>query len=218
MSAWPHGDPNAVIKQVLAERAYQKAPATGADSPVLRFWHELFDWIGRLLRPFTHWLGNVFDSAHGVMTPLSILVIAVTVLAVIFLIVRVALAFAKPRSSALEDSKFAGSLGAARNAEAWRRVAAEAASTGNYGGAIAAVFAAALAALDERMLVPYDDSRTPGEYRRRVRAARAPAAPAFDVLADRFVHAAYAAEPTSRDDYDLALDAYARFVPLCEAA
>jgi hypothetical protein len=218
VSAWPHGDPNAVIKQVLAERAYQKAPATGADAPVLRFWQEVFDWIGRLLHPFTHWLSNVFDSAHGVMTPLSILVVAVTVLAVVLLIVRIAFAFAKPRTATLEDSKFAGSLGGSRSAEAWRRFAANAASTGNYAGAVAALFAAALAALDERMLVPYDDSRTPGEYRRRVRAARAPAAPPFDVLADRFVHAAYAAEPTSHDDYDSALDAYARFVPLCEAA
>ena len=72
------------------------------------------------------------------MTPLSILVIVLTVLAVVLLIVRIAFAFVKPRTTMLEDTKLAGSLGGARNAEAWRRLAADVASRGDYAGAIAA--------------------------------------------------------------------------------
>jgi hypothetical protein len=191
---------------------------TNSDSPLLRLWYELWDWIGRILQPLWHWLDHVFNSTRGTMTPLAIVVIALTVLAVVFLIVRIVLAFVKPAAAALGEMTLGGTLGEPRSADAWRRIAAAAASEGEYARAIAALFAAALAALDERMLVPYDDSRTPGEYRRRVRAAREAAAPPFDTLAERFVHAAYAAEPSSHTDYDSALDAYARFVPFCGAS
>ena len=218
LRAWAHGDPDAVIKSVLAGREYHHAPVTGTDSPQLRFWYEFWNWIEHLFRPFTNWLKHVFESTSGAMTPLSILVIAASVLALVSVIMRIALAFARPGDGRSARAALGGALGAPKDADAWRRAAAEAAARGEYAGAIAALFAAALAALDEWALVPYDDSRTPGEYRRRVRAARAPAAPAFDVLAERFVHAAYAADPTSRAEYDSALDAYARFVPLCGAS
>ncbi|MGH7707920.1 MAG: DUF4129 domain-containing protein, partial [Vulcanimicrobiaceae bacterium] len=74
-------------------------------------------------------------------------------------------------------------------------------------------FNAALAALDERAIVPLDGARTPGEYQRRVRAILGAAATPFDDLVARFVPACFAPAPPARSDYDTALAAFDRLMP-----
>jgi hypothetical protein len=82
-----------------------------------------------------------------------------------------------------------------------------------YAGAIAALFGAALAELDARGLVAFDATRTPGEYRRLVRRARAQASVPFDDLAERFVRALYAPERPQPADYEAAERALAALEP-----
>lgn len=215
MSAWPHGDPDAVAKAIVAQPAYHAAPAP-ATSGFLRFWYEFWDLVDRLLRPFWTWLGHALTNTRGV-SPLAWFLIGLTVVATVVLIVRIVLGFVTPAIAARRTALDGGGLDERRSADEWQRIATGAAAAGEYARAIAALFAAALAALDERMLVPFDPSRTPGEYRRLVRDARDAADAPFSLLADRFVRAVYAAGAPQRADYDAALGALMNLKPLVSA-
>ncbi len=212
MKTWPRGDPSEVVKQILAQPAYRSKTA-GAETGHLRFWYEFWAWVGRITKPFWDWLDHLFKSAHGVATPLTYVVVGLLALSVAFLIVRIVLAFAKPALDARQEARTGGTVSERPSAEEWQRRAAQAGASGDYARAIAALFAAALAALDERMLVPFDASRTPGEYRRLVRRVVAAAETPFDALSERFVYAAFAARESDRADYEAALGAYQRFRP-----
>jgi len=167
VNPWPNGDPNAVVKQVLAQTAYRRTP-TQPDSPILRFWYELGQWLDHLFSPFRKWLDHALSSGHGTAQIIVAVIVILTILVLVFLIYRVVLAFAKP---VVEARRLAavGRLDERMDADAWRVLAAERAAAGDYARAIAALFRAALALLDESALVPFDPSRTPGEYRRLVR-------------------------------------------------
>jgi len=209
---WPHGDPNAIAKDILAQSAYRVAPTqTKPPSPTL--WELFWRWVGDLLRPIFTWLSHAAGSSGKAGTLIGIAIIAVAVLALAFLLYRIVAAFVQP-SEERRRGVAAGARLELRSAAAWRALAAQAATAGDYGRAIAALFAAALVALDERALVPFDAACTPGEYRRRVRRARERAAPPFDRLVERFVLATFAPELPQRADYDAALHAFVSFEPL----
>lgn len=212
MRTWPHGDPSEVVKHILAQPAY-RAKAAHSDAGLLRFWYEIWSWIDRLTRPFWDWLGRLFKAGHGVATPLTYVVVTLTVALVIFVLVRLALAFVKPAVDALGQTRLSRRLAERRSAEEWQRLAAAAAADRAYGDAIVRLFAAALAALDERMVVAFDPSRTAGEYRLMVRNARIADATSFDTLSERFVHAAFSTKGSGRADYDAAIGAYQRLWP-----
>jgi hypothetical protein len=209
---WPHGDPNAVAKDILAQPAYHSAP-THAHAPPPNLWELFWQRISELLRPIFDWLQRTAGTSGKAGTVIGIVIIAVSVLLLAYLLYRIALAFLRP-------AERRGPRGASglrlemRSAADWRALATQAAAAGDYARAIAALFAAALVALDERALVPFDAACTPGEYRRRVRRAREPAAAPFDRLVDRFVVAAFGPEPPQRADYDAALHAFVSFEPL----
>jgi hypothetical protein len=210
VSRWPHGDPNAVVKDVLSQSAYHTKP-TASDSPVLRFWEELWQWIGNITRPFFHWLDGALSSGHGTAQVITVAIVAVTLAALGFLIYRIALAFVNPVAERRRGMD--RPLDERLDAAAWQALAAERAARGDYASAIAALFAAALALLDERALVPFNASRTPGEYRRLVRSESPALAAPFDVLSDRFVRAAFAEEPARREDCDIAFAAFDELQP-----
>jgi len=215
LSRWPHGDPNAVVKEVLSQSAYRTKP-THSDSPVLSFWSQLWEWVGNIVRPFFSWLDHVLGSGGGTAQVIALAIGVVTIAVLAFLIYRVVLAFVKPvvgRRHAAEHP-----LVERLDAAAWQALAAERAARGDYARAIAALFAATLALLDERALVPFDASRTPGEYRRLVRRASEAIATPFDVLADRFVRAAFAAEAPQRGDCEDAFAAFGALRPLVDPA
>jgi len=215
VSRWPSGDPNAVVKDVLAQSAYRARP-TQPDSPVLSFWQQLWEWLGNLVRPFFRWLDHVLNSGGGTAQVVSIALVVVTVVLLAFLIYRVVLAFAKP---AVERRRAAEhSLDERLDAAAWQALATERAARGEYAQAIAALFAAALALLDEGALVPFDSSRTPGEYRRLVRGESEAIAAPFDVLTERFVRAAFAAGVPQRGECEAAFAAFGSLRPLLERA
>ena len=212
MNPWPNGDPNAVVKQVLAQTAYRRTP-TQPDSPILRFWYELGQWLDHLFSPFRKWLDHALSSGHGTAQIIVAVIVILTILVLVFLIYRVVLAFAKP---VVEARRLAavGRLDERMDADAWRVLAAERAAAGDYARAIAALFRAALALLDESALVPFDPSRTPGEYRRLVRRESERIAAPFDVLSDRFVWAAFAEAVPQRGDFEAASAAFGSFRPL----
>src|SRR6202023_3526448 len=180
--SWPQGDPNAVLRAVLAEPAYRVAHAAPlvADKPPL--WWLVWTWIakhvGDLLRPLGKPFGGAFRASEGLGEVIGFALVAVALVALVYGVFRLALAFARPaeRPEALVGTPIAAQLSAAR----WRRLAAEAAERGGYSQGIAALFGAALAALDARGVVPLDAARAPGEYRRLVRSARPRAADPFD--------------------------------------
>jgi len=213
MSSWPHGDPNAVVKDVLTQSAYRAKP-THSDAPVLRFWSQFWEWLGNLVRPFFRWLDHVLGSGGAPAQVITFAIGVVTVVLLGFLIYRIILAFAQPVVERRRAAEHA--LEQRLDAAAWQAFAAERAARGDYAQAIAALFAAALALLDERALVPFDSSRTPGEYRRLVRRASEAVAAPFDVLADRFVRAAFAPDAPQRSDCEAAFAAFGNLRPLVE--
>lgn len=212
---WPHGDPNAVAKAILAQSAYRGAP-TQTKPPALTLWELFWQWLDHLFRPFFNWLSHAAGTSGATGTLIGIAIIGVAVLLLALLLYRIVVAFVRPADRP-GRSIFATARLDVRGAAEWRALAAQAAEAGDYARAIAALFAAALVALDERALVPFDAACTPGEYRRRVRRAREPASPPFDRLAERFVLATFAPESPQRADYDAALRAFVSFEPLVSA-
>jgi hypothetical protein len=130
VSAWPHGDPDAVVKAIVAQPAYHAAPAP-ATSGFLRFWYEFWDLVDRLLRPFWTWLGHALTNTRGV-SPLAWVLIGLTVLATVVLIVRIVLGFVTPAIAARRTSLGGGGLDERRSADEWQRIAAGAAAAGEY--------------------------------------------------------------------------------------
>jgi hypothetical protein len=212
MSAWPHGDPDALVRTVLAAPGYRTAPAVTDVAPPPSFWSTFVAWIARhvlgpLLRPFA----RAIASTHGVGTAVGLALALLALAAIAFAVYRLALAFVAP-ALASDPMRSAG-IEPYGDAADWRARARDAADRGDYAAAIAALFRAALAALDERAIVRYDAARTPAEYRRLVRRERGPAAPAFDELAERFTRAVYAPRASGADDFAAAERAYAAFEP-----
>ncbi|MGP6157994.1 MAG: DUF4129 domain-containing protein [Vulcanimicrobiaceae bacterium] len=209
---WPH-DPNAIARAVLAEPAFHAGPRSSAAAPAPSLLEALWQWfLDHVLRPLFHPLVNALTGSHAAV-PVGWALIALSLGVFALALVRLALAFvrsAPARGGALES---ASPLAESRSAEEWLATAREAARRGDFARAIAALFAAALARLDERGIVTLDPARTPGEYGRLVRRTCGPAAPAFEELAGHFVRAAYARATAGRDDFEAAERAFLAFEP-----
>jgi hypothetical protein len=217
LKPWPHGDPDAVARAILAQPAYRRIPASTDVAPQPSVWQILWDWIvDHVLRPLFGPISHALGSAHPVGAAFGIVLIAIALLALAFLVFRLAVAFVGPALARGRDVASGVALDAERTREDWLAAARAAAARGDYARAIAALFSASLAALDERSIVPFDPARTPGEYRRMVRQATRPASAAFDELSDRFVRAAYAPSVPARADFDAAERAFAAFEPLAK--
>lgn len=220
MSRWPDGDPDLVVREVLRGRAYRGAAHESTAPSQPTFWAWLWQaFVEHVLRPIFAPLKHAFDAASstgvGGLLAIGLVVFALGLFA--FVAYRLALAFVRTRerTESLRDERRA--LARERRADAWRDLAREYAARGDFARAIAALFSAALALLDERAVVAFDASRTPGEYRRAVRRARASASEAFDRLAERFVYASYAREIATAQAYADADAAFDRFEPATRA-
>ncbi len=195
---------------------YHDAPASGTQKPTPSLWQLALDWIvEHIVRPLLRPIGSALSQSQGVGKWVGVGLIVLALVGLAFLIFRLVLAFARPSNDG-PRSGGVRSLDDGRSSAEWLALARAAAERGDYERAIAALFAAALAALDERAVVPLDPSRTPGEYRRLVRRSRADASDAFDELAERYVRAAYAEAQPERADFDAAERAFASFEPKVE--
>jgi hypothetical protein len=212
---WPH-DPNAVVRQVLAQPAYRSAPPTTDQKPQESLWDRFWAWVGKALRSLFGPLSRAAAAGSRAATAAGVVLALAAVLALAFVVVRLALALVAPGKTT--PRSFIGKpLARRRTFAEWRAAGAALAARGEYARAIAALFGAALAGLDERGLVPFDETRTPGEYRRLVRRTQAGAGPPFDDLTAGFVRAAYSGVPAARDDFDDAERALAHLEPFVVA-
>jgi hypothetical protein len=171
-AVWPHGDPRDVVRGVLRDGRFQRAPQHPAQKSLIeRILDYLHDLWSRLTEPLNHITGS----------PKATQIIGLMVLvAVIACLVAVAVRYARgiawrPRRGARRAG--AEPLGAEADARTLRARALEAAAAGRHHDAAALLWASALRALDERGRVRFDPARTPGEWRRTVRD------PSFDALA-----------------------------------
>jgi hypothetical protein len=183
MSAlWPHGDPRAVARSVLADPRFRTTPDAPADKPwwqyvldVLgKWWHRLFDplapWLHRLFDPLGHAIGNdALTRALGI----AVLVLVLAFLS--YVVVRFARRLSRRRK--VRASTVVTALDTEADARSLLARALAAAAEGRHHDAAALLWSSALRALDECGRVRFDAARTPGEWRRAVRD------PAFDALA-----------------------------------
>jgi hypothetical protein len=212
---WPHGDPNAVAARVLSDPAYRHAKATTAAAPAESPFLTILRWIWHhVIAPLLHPLAHAVAATRGVGTVAGTIMVVAALLGLAFVIFRLVLSLVRVPGPGGAGGRAAAvrGLDVERSAFDWRRVA-----RGDYARAIAALFSAALVELDERAVVAFDATRTPGEYRRLVRRARAAAAPAFDELTERFNHALYAAGTPVAAEYAAAERALAAFAPALSA-
>jgi hypothetical protein len=211
---WPHGDPNAVVRSILAQPAYREAPAPSAPSESLLA--RVFRWIGDRLHAIFERFG-VGSAFAGSGVVVGWLLLAAAVLGLANVAFRLAIVIAGGRTDRVARVA-AGDLAETSTSASLRASALTSAARADYARAIVLLFRAALAALDERALVVYDAARTPREYRRVVRRAVSAAAGPFDELTSRFVRASFANAPVSRVDYDAAAVAFDAFEPLARAS
>jgi hypothetical protein len=221
MRAWTHGDPDVVVRGILASAPYRHA-ATEAVVPPKKTWADaVWAWIVDHVKAFVQAvfgpIGHSLDATQNIWKTLSIVIVVLAVIALVFVVYRLIVALVRPPALAVGHARSgAVALVQARSSRAWRDAARAAAAQRDYRQAIAALFSAALAMLDERSLVAFDPARTPGEYARLVRRVRAPAAEPFGELSGRFVRAAYAEVAVDESDYEASERAYARFEPATE--
>ena len=200
MTPWPHGDPNTVAREILAQPAYRQPPAVA--DPSASWWQMALDFIGKWLQRLFH---NVHLPARAIWSATEMLGIVLLVLAGLGLAVLVYRVLAGLRRTARDPLRAAHvPLGADGGALDVRTAARAAAQRGDYAGAIGLVFRAALFALDAGGAIGFDPARTPGEYRRLVRARAGVATVPFDELSVRFVRASFAAQTPERADFDAA--------------
>lgn len=212
VAAWPR-DPQIVVRDVLAKPAYRAAPVSTAAEPKPTLWSEIWTWIKAQLKALFQPLWRAVAASSGAGASIGVALMLAALVGLAFVFVRLALSLVAPGVRA-RPSATARALAERRSAAEWQDSASAYAARGEYARAIAALFAAALARLDERALVPFDPSRTPGEYRRLVRRVRAEAAPPFDDLSAGFVRAAFSGIPALRSDFESAERAFAGFEPL----
>jgi hypothetical protein len=211
MARWPHGDPNDVVRSILRDAAYRERAAPVA-APEPSLWERFIHWLQDALRPLYERLAAALGGSSPLASALGYALIAAAFLGLVVLVAQMLRAYydrvpvrgARSRGEGLADE---------RDYDEWRALAAACAERGEYARAIRALFSAALAGLHERAIVPFDPARTPGEYRRLVRAAKAAVAPAFDALTERFVHASYAPIVAGRGDYEAATRAFSLLDP-----
>ncbi len=213
MARFPHGDPDVVVREVLAQAAYARAAATTARAPQPTLLEIAWTWFrDHVLAPIVGTIGRALGASPNVGTAIGIAAIVVALGILVYVVVRATLDLVRPRARTDHGTQETG-LANARDAAAWVAFARASAARGDFASAIAALFAAALATLDDRALVRFDAARTPGEYRRLVRRECARAADAFDEITGAFVRARFAPQTPDAEAFAAAQRAYERFVP-----
>ncbi|MEO6990269.1 MAG: DUF4129 domain-containing protein [Candidatus Baltobacteraceae bacterium] len=214
MTPWPHGDPNVVARAILAQPAYRQTQPP--DDPTSSWLQSLVDIIGKALQRL---FGGVHVPVHGVWTATQVLGIVLLIaagLGIAVLAYRVIASWANAGPRAARTQRVP--LDARGSAADMRAAAAEVAQRGEYAHAVGLLFRAALLGLDAAGAVAFDAARTPGEYRRLVRARAGEAAAPFDELSARFVHASFAARAPSRREFEAARLALTRLDAALTAA
>jgi hypothetical protein len=208
--ARPRGDVSATAAQILAEPAYRAARTAPAPEPQRTIWEKILDWIvAQIIKLFS----GMAQAAAGVPllgSVFAIVLIALAVLGLAYVGYRIADGLALRRKTSSADGELLPPIASADEVHA---AAIAAARDGAYARAIALLFHASLLQLDRTNRVEYDPARTPGEYRRLVRAKAPPVAGDFDALARVFTLAAFADAPVEESDWMSARSSYLGLFP-----
>jgi hypothetical protein len=206
----PRGDVAAAAAQILAEPAYRAARTGPAPATQKTIWEKILDWI---VEQFVRLFSGLAQAAAGVPllgSVFAIVLIALAVLGLAYVAYRIADGLALRRKTISADGELLPPIATADELHA---AAIDAARAGAYARAIALLFHASLLQLDRTNRVEYDPARTPGEYRRLVRAKAPPAAGDFDALARVFTLAAFADVPVVESDWMSATSSYRGLFP-----
>jgi hypothetical protein len=202
----PRQDPSAAARAILAQAAYRTAVTAPAAAPKETLWERILRWIGDKI-------GQAFDAVARVTqgVPLlgevfAILLIGIAVGGLAFVAFRLANGLIAKRRIATEADGEA--LPVSASVDQLHAAALAAARSGNFARAVALLFQASLVLLDRSGRVPFDPSRTAGEYRRLVRRKAQFVARDFDALARIFTAAVYADEPIGEVDWSAASTAF----------
>ena len=174
--------------------------------PRKTWWDVLTAWLGdrwnQLIDAFAH---RVHVGAKASIAAGDVILIAASVL-VLVVLVRLIAGYvrdtAKTQGATLLSPHVA--------AEALYAQSIQAANQGEYAGAIALLFRAALAALDVRGVVHDDPSLTVNECRRQVRGSAPRFVVPFDTIARAFTSAVYAEALATPTQWNAAREAYAQ--------
>ena len=214
----PGADPRDVAASVLAQKAYQMgtvpaaAPRHSVFQKFLRWLATFIDWLGKQVIDLFHRLfgkNAATPAADRFVAALLVALVAALAAYLIFLLVSSMMRRARHASSD-QGTPLPQSL----DPDAVYEFGLAAAARGQYAQAVSLLFRASLAVFDRSGKLPYDGSRTPGEYRHAVRRWFAPASSHFDDIARTFVIAVFAERPISREEFMAADLAYRSMRPL----
>ncbi|MBV8531360.1 MAG: DUF4129 domain-containing protein, partial [Candidatus Eremiobacteraeota bacterium] len=187
-------------------------------APQKRSWLEIL--LQRLADLWAKFIDRAIEkgsASAGFGDVLAILAIAAAAAGLLYLIARVAIAFAARRSPRSGQTDRGSAIESLIDPEQAYEAARRAAERGSFGRAVTLLFQAALITLDRSGRVAYDPARTAGEYRRAVRENAASAASPFDELARAFTNVAYADNAVSERDWRSADASFIAFEPLAGA-
>lgn len=200
---WPHGDPQAVARAIVADPRFRGV--TSARAPVPSVWDRVWQWVGDRINDVLAAIGHALGSAHGAVQLIGVLLIAAFAAGIVYGIVRLIDASVRRRDRA--DARRAKGLPLAMaltSTELWER-AALARRAHRLREAAGLMFLSAARALDERGQLTYDPARTPGEYRRLVRD------PDFETLTRDAVEALFGEAEPAHELIENMQRAYRRF-------
>jgi hypothetical protein len=196
----PPIDPNVLARKILSEDRFRVAIPSSHRTAWEIFWTWVRDQWNRLF-------DALFSHVHvGKQTGLVLGDLVVIALVAIVLIVGVRL-----MRGAVRDAQRAGGsqpLADDPDFESLYERSRLAALHGDYRGAIALIFWAALLKLERLGIIRPDPSRTVNECRRAVARGAPAAAPAFDKIARSFTAAFYAERAVALDQWESARDGF----------
>ncbi len=204
----PRRAPQTLAAQILRQPQFREAGLGPAPAPRESLLQRVLTW---LTTQFAKLLATLFGAAAG--TPLvghlaAIVIILGASAAAGWGIGRLLTVLIRRTHAKQAEAQEGTPLVAPPDPQALYGAAMAAAAQGAYARAVGLLFVASLALLDRTGRIPYEASRTPGEYRRLVRARLAQAAEAFDTLAGVFVVAAFGERPVFVPEWIHASRAY----------
>jgi len=205
-SAFPAGDPNLVVRRILAQPAFA-APSTTSTPPKPSLLQRAWSWAVEQVRKIFDPIRKALRGTSRAATALGVAIITAAIAVLAIALARI-ITFALLRHTPAPRRPAGEAIEFEQTAAEWRALAESFAKAGAYDAAIAALWIGALRLLDERGSVRFDPARAPGEYRRIVRVTRAALANAFEMLATRYVRASFSREGVDRGDYEAASHAY----------
>ena len=195
-----------IAQTILSDRATY-AFGSVQKPPPKTWWQRLQEWIGERWAALIKALFGRARMPAGVNAAIGDVLLGLSILAFIALLARLLITYSR-RSLPADPRTYA--VRSTQNAATFAARAFALAARGDFNGAAAAIFRAALHVLADRGALQADDARTVGELRRRIRAESPHLAAQFDVLARLLTQSVYAQTPLTHADWEDARAAYER--------